>query len=163
MRKQFVAAVLAAGLLGGVASTASAADVRVNPFICSAFSGGSTTVPAGSSIVVRQGFSEQTLGILTAFLNDQTTTLSLNGGAPVDLSGAWTEPVQAADGSWVSFVTYPTGITLETGDSLTIAFTISTSHAIPEVFNPAAGGPAGQPLLLLGGGTSTFTCTVTGI
>jgi hypothetical protein len=162
LRKHLVAAALAAALVGGVASTASAADVTVNPFACDA-SGGHRTVPAGSTVVVRQGFSEQTLGILTAWLQAETTTLSLNGGVPIDLSGGWTEPAQASDGSWVSFVTYPTGVTLGAGESLTIVLTMSVSHVVPEVFNPAAGGPAGQPSNIGGSLGSTFTCTVTGV
>jgi hypothetical protein len=162
MRKHLVAVAVAAALMGGAASTAHAADVTVNPFVCSA-AGGAATVPAGSTIVVRQGFAEQTLGILTAWLRAETTTLLLNGGAPIDLSAGWSDPVQVQGGGWVSFVSYPTGITLGAGQSLTIALTLSASHVVPEVFNPAAGGPAGQPSNIGGSLSSTFTCTVTGV
>jgi hypothetical protein len=40
---------------------------------------------------------------------------------------------------------------------------MSVSHVVPEVFNPAAGGPAGQPSNIGGSLGSTFTCTVTGV
>jgi len=160
VKRYLAAAAVGAALLGGVASTAGAADVNVNPFVCSVH-GGNVTVPAGSTVVIVQGFSEQTLGILTAWLNDQTTTLSVNTGATVDLTGGWSSPVQAPDGSWVSFVSYPTGITLAAGDSMTVAFTISVTHVLPEVFNPAADGPAGKPVL--NAGSTTFSCTVTGV
>jgi len=161
MRKRLVVTTLAAVVLGGAASTATAADANVNPFSCATFSGGHVTRPAGSTIVVRQGFAEQTLGILTAWLQEQTTTLSVAGGAPIDLSSGWSSPVQTADGGWISFVEYPTGVTLGAGESLTVALTMSVSHVVPEVFNPAAGGPAGKPVL--GSGSSTFTCTITGV
>lgn len=161
MRKRLAVTTLAAIVLGGAASTATAADVNVNPYTCATFSGGQVTRPAGSTIVVRQGFAEQTLGILTAWLHDQTTTLTVAGGDPIDLSNRWSEPARTPDGGWVSFVEYPTGVTLGAGQSLTVALTLSVSHVVPEVFNPAGGGPAGQPVL--GSGSSTFTCTITGV
>ena len=42
---------------------------------------------------IRQGFSEQTLGLLTAFLNAQTSTISLDG-TTVDVSEAFSAPQQ---------------------------------------------------------------------
>ena len=159
MSKRLVVAALAAVVLGWTASTAAAADAIVHPSVCDA-QGGQATAPAGSTLVVRQGFAEQTRGILTAFLNSQTTTLTVNGGAPIDLSGGYSSPAAAGDG-YVSFVNYATGMTLAVGQSATFAFTISLSHPVPEVFNPAAGGPAGQPAF--NSGSTTFTCTVTGV
>jgi hypothetical protein len=160
MRKRLVMTALAAIVLGGTASTATAADVNVNPYSCATVFGGQVTRPAGSTIVVRQGFSEQTLGILTAWLNAVTTTVSINGGPAVDVTSGWSSPAPAGDG-WISFVSYPTGITLGAGETMTIAFTFAVSHVVPEVFNPAAGGPTGKPDL--NAGSATYTCTVTGV
>jgi len=148
------------GVLSALAATsAQAAVVNVNPFVCSAFNGGTMTVPAGSQITVRQGFSEQTRGILTAFLNAQTSTISFSG-TTVDVADAFAGPDQSPQGDWVSFVTYPTGITLAAGQSLTVAWTTSLDHRVPEVFNPAAGGEPGKPVLNEAG-TVTWSCTVT--
>jgi hypothetical protein len=146
------------GLVAGIAaSAAQAADVNVNTFRCQN-QGGAVTVPTGSTIVIRQGFSEQTLGILTAFLNAQTTMISLDGTI-VDVSDAFSDPVKTPAGDWLTLVTYPTGITLGAGDSLRVVWTTTVAHVVPEVFNPAAGGPPGQPSLSTD--PSTFTCTVT--
>lgn len=149
---------ICAVLAGIAASAARAAVVKVNPFLCQTFQGGSQTVPAGSEITIRQGAAEQTLGILTDFINAQTTTITVNG-ATVDVSNAWPTPEQRPTGDYASFITYPTGITLQAGQSLTVVWVTTVSHVVPEVFNPAGGGEPGKP------GMSTdpaiFTCTVT--
>jgi hypothetical protein len=142
---------------GVAASTAQAADVNVNPFRCQN-QGGNLTVPAGSSIVIRQGVSEQTLGILHSYLNAQTTAISFNG-TMVDVSDAWPTPERRPQGDWATFITYPTGITLGAGESLTVVWVTTLAHVVPEVFNPAAGGEPGQPLP--NAGSVTYTCTVT--
>jgi hypothetical protein len=142
------------------ASAAQAADVNVNPFVCNDFQGGHQTVPAGSTITIRQGVSEQTLGILTDYLNAQTSTISFNG-TTVDVSNDWPAPVSPPQGGWVTFITHPTGITLAAGDSLTVVWVTTLDHAVPEVFNPAAGGPSGQPAF--NAASVTYTCTVTAV
>jgi hypothetical protein len=156
-RKTLLLLTIGAVLSGIGASAAQAADVIVRPFGCQN-GGGSQTVPAGSTITIRQGFSEQTLGILTAFLNAQTTTVSVNG-TTVDLSNAWPTPAKTPAGDYLTFIDYPTGITLGAGDSLSIVWVTTLAHVVPEVFNPAAGGPAGKPSF--GEGSTTFTCTGT--
>lgn len=155
-RKSLLLLTIGAVLSGIGASAAQAADVIVRPFACQN-AGGRQTVPAGSTITIRQGFSEQTLGILTAFLKAQTSTVSVNG-TTVDLSNAWPAPVKTPAGDYLTVIDYPTGITLGAGDSLSIVWVTSLAHIVPEVFNPAAGGPAGKPIL--GEGSTTFTCTV---
>jgi hypothetical protein len=160
MRRAALAAVVIAAAT--LASTAQAAVATVTPSSCAVFFGGSVTRPAGSTITVRQGIAEQERGILTAFLREQSATVSINGGAPVDLSRSWSDPAQPPLGGWVSFVEYPTGITLGVGDSLTIAFSVTLAHGLPEVLNPAGGFGAGQPAFNEPG-TTTWTCTVTGV
>jgi hypothetical protein len=148
---------LVAVLSGIGASTAEGAVVTVNPFVCYANHGGAMTVPAGSQITVRQGFAEQTRGILTAFLQAQTSAIVL-GGTTVDVTDAFS--LEQRPGDWVSFVTYETGITLGAGDSLSIVWHTTLDHVVPEVFNPAAGGPAGQPAFNAAGSVA-WSCTVT--
>jgi hypothetical protein len=160
VRKRLIVTTLAAVVLGGAASSATAADTNVNPYTCATFSGGQVTRPAGSTIVVRQGFAEQTLGILTAWLNAQTTTVTINGGPAIDLTSDWNSPAQAGDG-WISFVSYPTAVTLGAGDTMTIALTLGVVHVVPEVFNPAVGGTPGKPAV--NEGSTTYTCTITGV
>jgi hypothetical protein len=149
---------LCAVLAGITASAARAADVNVNPFVCATFQGGITSVPTGSTITIHQGVAEQTLGILVDYLSAQTTTITVNG-TTVDVSNAWPAPQQRPDGAWVSFINYPTGITLGAGESLSVVWTTSYSHVVPEVFNPAAGGPSGQPVF--NSAPVTWACTVT--
>jgi hypothetical protein len=147
-------------LLSGVAaSVAQAADVSVDPFICNAFEGGQEYVPAGSTITIRQGVAEQTHGILTDYLHAQTTTITVNG-TTVDVSDAWPAPDRRPTGDWESSITYPTGITLAAGESLSVVWETTLAHVVPEVFNPADGGPAGKPYFNTG--SVTYGCTVTG-
>ena len=103
------------------ASTASAGTASVNPYVCAVLNGGQATVPAGSAVRIRQGFAETRCGILQDWLNAQATTLSVNGGPALDLSGDWTAPATASDGSWIAFVSDDTGVTLDAGQSLTFA------------------------------------------
>jgi hypothetical protein len=149
-------------ILAATASTANAAVATVNPFGCAFFGGGQATRPAGSTIVIRQGLAQQTRGVLTAQLGAQTTTLSVNGGDAVDLTRDWSAPAQAPDGSWVTVVDYPTGVTLGAGQSLTFTFTLTLDHPVPEVLVPPVGGDAGKPLLGAAG-SQAWACTVTGV
>lgn len=161
MKARRTGLLLAVGaLLCGIgASTAEAAVVTVNPYVCFANHGGSMTVAAGSQITVRQGFAEQTRGILTAFLQAQTSAIALDG-TTVDVTDAYSDLEQRPQGDWVSFVTYETGITLEAGDALSIVWRMTLDHPVPEVYNPAGGGPAGQPAFNPEGSVA-WTCTVT--
>jgi hypothetical protein len=149
-------------LAGITASTARAADVNVNPFRCDVFQGGQLTVDAGSTITIRQGVAEQTFGILRAYLNAQTTTITVNG-TTVDVSGEFGAPEGPSVGKWgwTSWVNHPTGITLAAGESMNVVWTTTLAHPVPEVFNPAAGGQPGQPVS--NHGTVTYSCTVTAV
>jgi hypothetical protein len=160
-RKTLLLLTIGVVLAGIATSAAQAADVNVNPFICNDFQGGHLTVPAGSTITIRQGVAEQTRGILTDYLNAQTTSISVNG-TTVDVSDDWPAPVSfGPQGGSVTFITYPTGITLAAGDSLTVVWVTTLDHAVPEVFNPAAGGPSGMPAF--NAASVTYTCTVTAV
>jgi len=83
----------------------------------------------------------------------------VNGGAPVDVSADYDGPTLRPDGSYSSFVSYPTGVTLAAGETATISVSFTLAHPLPEVFNPAGGGEAGQPAFNEPG-TYSFTCTV---
>jgi hypothetical protein len=168
-RKHFAAlacVVLFLAVVAGMLDLGARADspgtpAEVGAFPCISEHGGHATVPAGSAITIRQRFGEQTLGILRDFLGAQTTITSANDAPMVDDSDQWSAPVFES-GAWFSFVRVPTGVTLANpGDQMRFTFALLVLGKVPEVFNPAAGGPPGQPAfngpgLALGG-----TCTVT--
>jgi hypothetical protein len=164
LRILFVLVVVAAGvasaLLPGSAAKASRADTaaaqtELGAFNCIATNSGHVTVPAGSTIVIRQGLgAPNPSGILTDFINAQTTTASVNDAQMADVSDQWEAPVQQPDGSFRVVVRVPTGVTLANpGDQMRFTFAIVVTHTV--------GGPPGKgsmfaPGLLFGG-----TCTVT--
>jgi hypothetical protein len=152
------AAVLAIAAAAGVsASTARAGTAFVNPFNCAVLDGGAATVPAGSTVTIRQGIAENARGAVQSYLNAQTTTLSVNGGPIPDLSDDWTGPLEMSDGSWQARVTYDTGVTLGAGQSLTFSFEIVLAHPVPEV-----GGTAGTQINPRGS-QGVWSCTVTAV
>ena len=71
--------------------------------------------PAGSTIVIRSRYAEQTRGTLTNFLEAQTTTLSINGGAAIDGTNLYSAPFFVPDsagtnnGVWEAGFDTPTG------------------------------------------------------
>jgi hypothetical protein len=135
----------------------------VGAYRCIVVNGGQTTVPAGSTIVIRQGIGEQTLGIMQNFLQAQMTIASVSDGQMFDLGSAWSAPVQSG-GFWFTSVEAPTGVTLaQPGDSMRFTFALLLTAKVPEIFNPAVGGQPGQPLPngpgLVFGGTCTVTAT----
>jgi plastocyanin len=80
-------------------------------------------------------------------------------GPTVDVSGQYGAPTQQADGSWVSYGFYPTGVTLaNVGDTMTFTITISVSHRIADVTSEPGVPLFGGPGVVLGG-----TCTVTAV
>jgi hypothetical protein len=148
------------------AQRADAALTAVSPYSCIALHGGSVTRPAGSTIVVRQAFQEQTLGIEQDFLNHQTTMFSLDGAPLADVSDDWSDPIQLDIGLpmpvWSSAFTRDTGVTLASpGDSMTFNFSLTLTSAVPEIFNPAIGGEPGQPAFNGPGVVVAGTCTIT--
>jgi hypothetical protein len=150
------AAVLAIAVVAAVcASTARAGTALVGAYGCFA-NGGQTTVPAGSTVGITQGIAETRRGVLQAYLNAQSTTVSVNGGAAVDLSAHWTAPSQQSDGSWLTRVRYDTGVTLAAGQSLTFRFEIVLNNPVPEV-------TGGQPAFNPSGSQGVWACTVTAV
>jgi hypothetical protein len=102
-------------------------------------SGGQVTRPAGTEIVVRQGWATATQGQSWDFIHAQTTTVSVNGGPNVGLSRDWTTPRQYGD-LWDTYVFYPTGIVLGPGESLTFHYVTSVKHRIFDGFSYANPG-----------------------
>lgn len=159
MRKGIAAITVALAFAAAFASSAAAADSLVSTSNCLLVNGGNVTRPAGSAIVVRNGYSTKTYGLDVDFLKAQTTTLSINGEPAVDISGLYGAPAQQSDGSWRSDALYATGITLANpGDTMTFTISVSVSHLIADV-QPEPGRPLfGGPGVIFSG-----TCTVTAV
>jgi hypothetical protein len=133
----------------------------VNAFRCIVNRGGHETVPAGSTIVIHQRIGEQTLGILQSFLGAETTITSVNDAEMSDVSSHWGAPFQE-DGIYWTDIDVPVGVTLaQPGDQMRYTFALLTSSKVPEIFNPAGGGQAGQPVFNGPGLSFGGTCTVT--
>src|SRR5262249_54018133 len=138
--------VAAMGIAAVLASSAAAADSVVGATNCLLVNGGQVTRPAGSTIVVRNGFATKNQGLGVNSLGAQTTTISVNGGSAVDISGLYGPPTRQSDGSWVTNAFYATGVTLANpGDTMTFAISVSASHLITDVQSepgqPLFGGP----------------------
>src|SRR6266568_648728 len=167
-RAVLLVAAVALALLPGTTERVARADTTGTPTFVGAFgcivnNGGHVTRPAGSTIIIRQGIGEQTLGILSNFLQAQTSIASVNDNQMFDVSNQWGAPFLSG-GFWFTFVEVPTGVTLaQAGDSMRFTFAELLSTKVPEIFNPAVNGEPGQPLPngpgLIFGGTCTVTAT----
>jgi hypothetical protein len=144
-----------------IAPTQARAQTAVVPaFPCAVIFGGQWTVPAGSDVVVSQRWEAKNQGLVQGFLNAQTTTLALNGGAPVDISGEYLPVAAAPTGTHFTRVAHDTGITLDTGDRLTFNLVLSFSHRVLDGFTLA--DETSHQLLFFGPGDAfEFSCEVT--
>ncbi len=142
-------------------SAASAADQSVVGAYGCFLQGGHVVRPAGTEIVVRFGWAAKNRGLVEDFLNDQTTTVSLNGGGPVDVSGLYGDVIVHPAGA-AAFVHYGTGISLAPGESLTFHLMTTISHRLLDgvVF---ADGENGRPAFADNGTLFETDCTVTGV
>ena len=169
-RRNFVVllVVSAAAVLLGSTSAAGrarqstdASPVQVGSFACLA-SGGQRSVPAGSTIIIRQIIGEQTLGVLQSFLHDETAIVSVNGNLMFDASNQFSAPSHDPDGFWRTTMLVPSGVTLaQPGDQMRFTFALVIDGVVPDVFNPAAGGEPGRPIPDGPGFSFGGTCTVT--
>jgi hypothetical protein len=157
-----IAATIALAGLFGTTSASAATSVNVNPFF--GCPGGTRTVPAGSTIVISIGQATSTRGLAQDYMNDVTTLLSVNGAPIVDADALYrTGPIEFPDGSWQTRFTYPTGITLSSGQSLTFSYDEVLAHQFHDGFMTDTEHQGDRPLF--GGPGSIFggplSCTVT--
>jgi hypothetical protein len=151
-------ALLAASLAAPASAAAQTSTVGASG--C-ALAGGHVTRPAGTELVVRQGWAAATRGLVEDFLNAQTSIVTVEG-VTADVSARYNEPSGSTDAGWRADAFYRTGIVLTAGESVTFTFTASVSHQIHDglVF---ADGTSGRPLFAGPGTVMDFTCTVTGV
>jgi hypothetical protein len=136
------AAVIAAmvpATLGTPGPVSAATPVTVSLVGCLFSGGGFKTVPAGSTITLRIGNGYQSRGRVVDFLNAETTAVRVNGTAVANPASLWSQPTQAADGSWSTAWLDPTGITLNSGNSMTVGVSLSVAHKVPGGKDPDTG------------------------
>jgi hypothetical protein len=163
---KLLALVLAAGFaFAATAAPASAATKsRVNALFC-AEAGGQWTIPAGTEVQVRLGWLVRNRGLATDFIHAQRTSISVNGGSAVDISGLWSTPeplnVDPYGTIWFTVVSYDTGIVLEQGETMHFQFVLAEQHLLLDLLT-FENGVAGQPVLFQPA-VYTYDCTVTGM
>jgi hypothetical protein len=142
-------------------SAASAADQSVASAYGCFLQGGHVYTPAGTEIVVRFGWAAKNRGLVEDFLKDQTTTISVNDGAPADVSDLYGDVIVHPVGA-AAFLHYGTGISLASGESLTFRLRTTISHRLLDgvVF---ADGEQGRPAFADAGTLFETDCTVTGV
>ena len=122
---------------------------------------GHVTTPAGSEILIGQGYSSSAPGGVKAFLDAETTLLSVNDALMIDVSHEWVEVPQESGA--LARLIHPTGIVLEEpGDSMRFTFALTSKRRLLDPsdydgdgrIDPQLGGPG----LMFGG-----TCTVTAV
>jgi hypothetical protein len=156
-------------MAGGTASTVGATTFSdVNPLSC-ASNGGQTTRPAGTELRLRFGENSYNLGDLIAWRNAQTTTVSMNGGALIDLTNNF-GPFTFEDPFYVTRNFYDTGITLQPGVSVSIVYDLELSHQVAFATNVGNVNPGNHPVffeptttLALGFPAAPWACTITGV
>ena len=143
-------------------TVAHAQTAVVPAFPCAVIFGGQWTVPAGSDVVVAQRWEAKNTGLVQAFLNGQTTTLTVDDGAPLDISGGYVLISAAPGGGYFTRVAHDTGVTLGAGESLTFNVVISFSHRVLDGFT-LADETSRRPLFFGPGVAFEFPCEVTGV
>jgi hypothetical protein len=111
-----------------------AEEIIVELFSCTFGEGGEWTVPAGSRVVLMLGWGAKTHGLMKNFLQAQTTTISIDGAAPIDLSDSYSQiEARPDEDDFVSRIHYDTGVTLSAGESLQVDGMLAFSNVVPEV------------------------------
>jgi hypothetical protein len=156
MVKSLAAATLAtlalAAVAGTAASPARAADPVVVSLVGCAINGGSTTVPAGSSVSLRlPGYAQGTYGLIVDFLLKEQTTLTIdrNGTTSiVDLTDAWSAPQQLDTHFWLTRPpNYDLG-TLAAGDSVLVTESITFRQPLLVAYPPVGSSGDNGPFLI---------------
>jgi hypothetical protein len=142
--------------MGRVArADSTATPTTFSAFNCIGANGGHKTVPAGSTVVIRQSFVDPRPGVLTSLVGAQTTLISVNDAQMSDVSNQWPGPVPAPGNFFAITLAVPTGVTLANpGDQMRYTFSVTLAKTIAP--NPGDPSTLGKPGLVFGG-----TCTVT--
>jgi hypothetical protein len=109
-----------------------AEEIIVALFPCTFAEGGECTVPAGSRVVLALGWASKNRGLVQNFLQAQTTTISIDGAAPVDISDSYSAIGPFPDGGFATRIRHDTGVTLSAGESLQVDGMLAVSHVVPD-------------------------------
>ena len=154
------AALTLAAVGGAVAPTASATDPVVVSILLCDINGGTTTVPAGVPISLRNvGESAGTYGLLKDFLLKQTSTDTIvrNGVTTVvDLTNTWSDPQQFDKHFWLTRPPNTELGTLSSGESVLVTSTQVFSQPVLYTVQPV--GPDDHPAFL---DDDTVSCLIT--
>jgi hypothetical protein len=133
--------------------------VEVFPCTYEEDQGGECTVPAGSRVVLALGWGAKNRGLVKNFLNAQTTTISLDGAAPIDVSDSYSAIEPRPDqGDFVTRIRHNTGVTLSAGESLQADGLVAVSHV---AFDGFFDETTHRPFLFRPGEPLTFSCRIT--
>ena len=165
--KRVLVALCAAALLAGLAASEASATTRP-PGVAIAGckqNGGQATVPAGTDVVIVVGWVAARRGLDFAFLHDVTETAGDGTGLPLvdgvaiaDPHQYWNAPIPYTDATgWVTWWVYDTGITLASGQTMTVDLNLVGSHPLTDGFDPRAGVESAGPFL------APTLCTITGV
>jgi len=120
---------------------------------------GKCTVSAGSRVVLHIGWAATKKGLVKNFLKAQTTTISLDGAAPIDVSDSYSEIEPRPDqGDFVTRIRHDTGVTLSAGESLQADGMLAVSHVTFDGFFDEI---THRPFLFRPGEPDTFSCRIT--
>lgn len=131
MRRFVLASMLGLSLALGSTLGVAAADPGTVPYAGCVFgNGGVAVVPAGSSVTITFGWSGDTKAQVSGFLKAVTTYASVDG-TNVANANTYFSPAALVPGvGWATFWTYPTGRSLATGQSMTVALNFYLSHKV---------------------------------
>ncbi len=151
-----VAAVLAGGALATAPALGTSTTV-VGIGVCAADGDHTRTAPAGTEIVLRIPWGAKSPGLVIDFLQDVTTTVLIDGVPVANADSFWSTRPQRFDfgfgSAWWTFWTYPTGVVLAPGETLSVSPELFFSHLLFDgvgFFGPGVFGSPG-------------TCTITGV
>jgi hypothetical protein len=121
--------------------------------------GGEWTVPVGSRVVLHIGWGAKNQGLVKNYLQAQTTTISLDGAGPIDLSDSYSAIEARPDqGDFVSRIRYDTGVTLSAGESLQVNGMVAVSNVVPDAMLDEI---THRPILFRSEQPLTINCRIT--
>lgn len=155
-----IVAALAFALAAAAGSATASSQTVVGLTNCIFVDGGHETVPAGTDVVLRAGWSADTSGQVQSFLQSVTASATVTGRALTD-ANQYFSPVfysTVAD-AWVTVWVYDTSTTLKAGQTVTVQqFQWTLKTPVPGGKDPDSGRP-----YLQGAGPlfpSPDTCTI---
>ena len=122
-------------------------------------SDGGSTVPAGSRVVLALGWVAKNRGLVKQFLDAQTTTVSLDGAASIDISDSYSEiEPRPGTGEFATGIRHDTGVTLAAGESLKVDGMMAVSHVVA---SGILDDDTHRPMLFRPAEPISFSCRIT--